>query len=163
MICSTLLALTLGLSAASLVGCELKSGDPDATDTATTVEDTGTTAPVENDSDGDSILDIHEGIADSDNDGDPDYLDTDSDGDGIPDAIEAGDSDPATFPSDTDEDGTPDYLDDDSDENGIPDDVESGGDGSNPTDTDGDGDPVFRVFDNAGDYILDGYEMLFPS
>ncbi len=155
----TLLTGLLPSLLVALLGCEIKSGDGPAADTGGDAEDTGT-EEVPQDSDGDTILDIHEGIEDSDGDGVSDWLDTDSDGDGISDADEAGDDDPATYPVDTDEDGVPDYLDDDSDGNGIADSVEAG-DPNNPTDTDGDGDADFRDDDNDGDGILDVWEMDF--
>src|SRR5688500_6690189 len=51
------------------------------------------------DTDGDSILDAHEGTLDADGDGEPNFRDLDSDGDGLEDAIEAGDGETATPPS----------------------------------------------------------------
>lgn len=62
------------------------------------------------DRDGDGIEDVHEGLEDSDGDGQRDFCDEDDDNDGIPTATE-GDVD-------TDEDGTPNYLDQDSDDDG---------------------------------------------
>jgi len=76
------------------------------------------------DTDGDGISDVHEGIeqaVDSDGDQVPNYLDLDSDGDCIPDSAEAGDDDLLTFPIDTDMDNFPDYIDLDSDADGVPD------------------------------------------
>lgn len=61
------------------------------------------------DTDGDTIPDVVEGIGDADGDTIPNYLDWDSDGDGIPDQLEAGPN--PNMPQDTDGDGTPDYLD----------------------------------------------------
>ena len=61
------------------------------------------------DTDGDTIPDVVEGVGDADGDTIPNYLDWDSDADGIPDQLEAG-PDPNN-PQDTDGDGTPDYLD----------------------------------------------------
>lgn len=153
---SALIALLLSASA-----CVIKQGESPDADTAVETEDTDVV--IENDSDGDNILDIHEGIGDSDGDGTPDYLDDDSDGDGIPDAIEGGDSDPETFPTDSDVDGVSDFLDDDSDDNGISDAEEAGPDPTNPSDADADGDPDYRDDDNDGDNILDVWEMDFDA
>ncbi len=111
------------------------------------------------DSDEDTIIDVHEGPDDSDADGVPDYLDTDSDGDTIPDSLEAGDTDPLTFPWDSDEDGTADFQDRDSDDNGILDAEEVGMDPLNPLDLDQDGIADFRDPDNDGDGLLDRLEI----
>ncbi|MCK6519727.1 hypothetical protein L6R46_32290, partial [Myxococcota bacterium] len=73
------------------------------------------------DTDGDLIIDAHEGLIDNDGDGAPNYEDPDSDGDDIPDQIEAGDEDVATPPRDTDNDNVPDFLDTDSDNDFVPD------------------------------------------
>lgn len=96
------------------------------------------------DTDQDSIPDVVEGSGDSDNDGQPDYLDTDSDNDGIPDSAEGG--------GDVDGDGLPNYLDTDSDGDSIPDAIEGTGD------TDGDGIPNFLDTDSDGDGIPDAAE-----
>ncbi len=116
------------------------------------------------DSDGDTILDFHEALRDSDagnpdpaaQDGVPDFRDLDSDGDGIPDDVEAGDADPATAPADTDGDGAPDYRDLDSDADGLADAVEDpDGNGnvdpgeSNPYDEDSDGDGFTDLVETA--------------
>src|SRR5438094_769809 len=53
------------------------------------------------DSDGDTILDKHEGTVDTDGDLIPNYRDLDSDGDCVPDSAEAGDADPMTPPVDS--------------------------------------------------------------
>ncbi len=111
------------------------------------------------DSDGDTIIDVHEGPADTDGDGTPDYLDTDSDDDGIPDSVEAGDTDPLSFPWDADEDGTPDFQDRDSDNNGVPDSEEVGMDPMAPLDLDLDGVADFRDPDNDGDGLADALEI----
>ena len=126
---------------------------------------------------------------DTDGDGTPDYLDDDSDGDGVLDADEAytmGDTN--NPPADSDEDGTPDFRDLDSDDNGIDDAdeavgdpdmdgvlnssdvdddgdllddiIEIGGDPTNPVDTDGDGSPDFMDFDSDDDTISDLHESL---
>ncbi len=115
--------------------------------------------PAYRDSDGDGIVDVHEGPADTDGDGMPDYLDTDSDDDTIPDALEAGDDDPLTFPWDADDDGVPDFQDRDSDNNGIPDEEEVGLDPLAPLDLDGDGIADFRDPDNDGDGLADSLEI----
>lgn len=81
------------------------------------VEEEEAVSPV--DTDGDTISDAHEGTADPDNDGDPNYRDLDSDNDTIPDSVEAGDNDLETEPRDTDDDGDPDFLDRDSDNDGL--------------------------------------------
>lgn len=140
------------------------------------------------DEDGDTIIDLHEDRIDeldSDGDGIADYLDLDSDNDDVQDALEAGDTDPATFPIDTDVDGVPDYLDLDADGNCVPDgdeggedldddqhpaasDLDDDGDGIDDVyeigasceapDTDGDGTPDFQDLDSDGDGIGDVYE-----
>ncbi|MEM7161020.1 MAG: Ig-like domain-containing protein [Bacteroidota bacterium] len=97
---------------------------------------------------------------DTDQDGNPDYLDLDSDNDGLPDIIEAGGTDmnadgqvdgfedmngdgwddngSIPFPEDTDGDGVPDHQDLDSDNDGINDIIEiNGGDTSVDSDNDG--------------------------
>lgn len=71
----------------------------------------------EADADGDGIPNGVEGLADSDEDGTPNYEDTDSDGDGVEDAVEAGPT--PSQPVDSDGDGAADYVDTDSDDNGI--------------------------------------------
>lgn len=111
------------------------------------------------DTDEDGILDVHEGGRDTDEDGVRDYLDLDSDNDSIPDAVEAGDADPLTFPLDSDGDGRSDALDLDSDANGIPDQLEAGLDPSKPSDLDQDAVPDFRDQDNDGDGIADWLEV----
>lgn len=114
----------------------------------------------EDDSDGDGILNVHEDFLDEINtDGDEwaDWLDLDSDGDLLPDALEAGDSDPATPPVDTDGDGTPDFRDLDSDGDGIPDAPALAPDGT-PLDSDGDGTPDSLDDDDDGDGIPDTIE-----
>ncbi len=130
----------------------------------------GSTIPVlpdggpDADSDGDTILDAHEGAdlgLDTDGDGIPDYLDLDSDGDGLSDAFEAGDDMLSTPPVDTDGDGIPDVRDLDSDGNGIPDEREG------EADHDGDGTPDARDLDDDGDRVTDVLELMgrtdFPS
>lgn len=92
------------------------------------------------DSDGDGIADLVEGMGDADGDGSPSYLDTDSDGDGLPDSVEAQSDNPCA-PRDSDGDGIPDFLDLDSDNDGLPDDREREL-GTDPTNTDSDGDGV---------------------
>ncbi len=118
------------------------------------------------DSDGDGIVDLHEGYVDPvdaeegethvDTDGDetPDYLDEDSDGDGVADQREAGDDDPLTLPWDTDGDGEKDFRDLDADGNCIPDADEPRGD-----DLDGDGLLAFSDLDDDGDGISDVHEI----
>jgi hypothetical protein len=97
------------------------------------------------DADGDGFSDSAEGLADTDGDGLPDYLDSDSDGDGIPDNLEGF--------VDTDADGAPNFRDPDSDGDSLPDSWEFAY-GLNPTnaadvnlDSDGDG------FSNRTEYI----------
>lgn len=102
--------------------------------------------PLDEDTDGDSISDLHEGRAasmqDTDADGTPDYLDGDSDRDGITDSEEAGDADVLTPPRDSDGDLIPDFRDTDSDADGLADHLEREA-GTDPTrgDSDGDGAP----------------------
>ena len=122
--------------------------------------------PGTNDSDGDTIADLHEmadlqNSVDTDGDGKIDALDRDSDGDGEQDVAEAGDSDLATLPVDTDGDGTPDFRDLDSDEDGF----EDGSDNclliANPLQGDADGDGIGnRCEDDAdGDGLADEIEL----
>lgn len=133
-----------------LAGCTEKGGEPLPGD-----EDGGTSAAEAwVDTDGDGILDIHEGQEDADGDGQPNHLDLDSDGDGVPDRLEAGDEDLETLPFDSDNDGKPDFLDLDSDDNCVPDQVE-GPAGEVLLDTDGDGIPDLRDEDDDGDGLLD--------
>ncbi len=142
---SLLWSLVTGLG---LLGCRPSEADTD----------TGVTAV--QDSDGDTILDLHERLAgkeDPDGDGLPNWLDTDSDGDGLGDALEAGDTDSATFPIDSDGDEIPDFLDLDSDDNLVADAEEHGLAGElRDTDGDGVGDPWDP--DNDGDGLLDVIE-----
>lgn len=56
---------------------------------------------------------------DSDQDGQPDYMEIDSDNDGLTDTLEAGQN--SGFPLDSDRDGLPDYRDSDSDNDGLAD------------------------------------------
>lgn len=103
------------------------------------------------DTDGDTITDSQEDSSralDTDNDGTADYLDDDSDNDGIPDAVEAGDTNPITPPFDTDGDGTPDFRDPDSDDDGLGDFEESMGP-TDPTKADTDGDGVTDLVEVA--------------
>jgi len=123
----------------------------------------GTDAPVtQDDADGDGIIDVHEGSGDTDRDLIPNVRDLDSDDDGIPDAVEAGDTDPLTLPVDSDVDGVPDFLDLDSDDNGIIDARETAserdpdGDGlPNRVDDDDDGDSLPDVLELNGDRVQD--------
>ncbi len=144
------------LLALLLVGCD--GGDAGKDD-----GDTGSDSVVGevsvDDADGDTIIDIHEGEADSDGDGTANYMDEDSDGDTIKDFIEAGDNDPLTLPIDSDGDGIDDYLDSDSDNNCISDADEKRPTGDGPVDTDGDGIRDYADVDNDGDGILDVDEI----
>ncbi len=125
---------------------------PDAQEGVVDSDGDGTPDYLDVDSDGDTILDEHELFADSDRDGTPNRLDLDSDGDGRPDAAEAGDADPETYPVDFDSDGQPDYIDRDSDGDGLTDGTELGcGAGSSDAldaDTDDDG------FDDLAEYLV---------
>ena len=157
------LSLLVGIA---LVGCTAETpptGD-DPTDT-----DTDDIAQIQDDYDGDKVLNVHEAglnqgpgaweSADFDVDGTPNFQDLDSDGDSIPDRVESGDDDIFTLPIDSDGDGFPDFLDLDSDNNCIPDTVEAGPDSGFAVDTDGDGIPDFADLDNDGDDIDDVYEL----
>jgi hypothetical protein len=117
------------------------------------------------DSDGDTIVDLHEGYVDpvdaedgetstdSDADGTVDYLDDDSDGDTVLDIDEAGDADPLTLPWDTDGDGEKDFRDLDADGNCV-------NDADEPkADLDGDGIKAFSDLDDDGDGIEDLWEI----
>jgi large repetitive protein len=120
------------------------------------VPDTGGTACLAYDSDGDGLTNAQE-----------DALGTgrnvaDTDGDGAPDGVEVGD--PA-HPTDTDGDGIPDVFEpgasattSDTDHDGIADGVELGGDPLHPVDTDADGTPDYRDRDSDGDGIPDAIE-----
>lgn len=98
---------------------------------------------------------------DTDEDGDPDYMDTDSDDDGISDSREC-----PTLPCrDTDENGVPNYRDIDSDGDGIEDKVECFSDPCQDyeedgtpdyIDTDSDNDSVPDVYETAKDTDKDG-------
>lgn len=138
------------------------TGDKDSSDDDSaepdTAADTGTDVGYE-DADGDTILDIHEGSADTDGDGIINKEDEDSDGDTIKDRIEAGDGDPLTLPIDSDDDGVEDYLDLDSDNNCLSDADEKIPTGVGPSDTDGDGTYDYADHDNDGDGILDIHEL----
>ncbi|MEL7020635.1 MAG: hypothetical protein AAGK47_03430, partial [Bacteroidota bacterium] len=110
------------------------------------------------DADGDGLDDafdpdqggIRATLPDTDEDGQPDFLDTDTDGDGIADVVE-GASDPAnpTLPTglDTDGDGIDDAFDPD-----------NGGMLPAVPDTDGDGTADFRDPDSDNDGLTDGEE-----
>jgi hypothetical protein len=100
------------------------------------------------DSDGDTILDQHERAVDPDGDNLGAYIDLDADGDCIPDAMEAGDADPQTFPRDFDGDGRPDYIDLDSDNDGLPDGDEDAN--CNGTVDTGETSPIDEDSDNDG-------------
>jgi hypothetical protein len=102
------------------------------------------------DSDGDTILDAHEGDRDYDGDSIPSFRDLDSDGDGTDDAVEAGDADLMTPPfqcaneinpldGTVMNDGFPDAFDLDSDNDGATDRDERTR-GSNLCDVDSDDD-----------------------
>jgi len=121
-------------------------------------DDSATTLPEYDDADGDGIIDQHDGTDDPDQDGEENENDLDSDGDGVTDRIEAGDTDPLTFPIDTDGDGSADFVDVDSDDNCVNDAIERPT-GGEIADTDGDGDPDFRDTDNDGDNIIDATEI----
>ncbi len=133
------------------LGPDSGTNDAQVADSGDSGVDVGVIIP---DEDGDGISDDDEGngLVDTDGDGTPDTQDTDSDNDGIPDAIEAGDTDPATPPVDTDLDGTPDFRDDDSDGDNISDLHEGAGD------PDLDRLPNFRDPDSDGDGIPDEVE-----
>lgn len=137
----------------------LIAGCPVASDKAA---DTADTAPVDfiveqNDADGDTILDVHEGSEDADGDGDANMDDLDSDGDGLKDKPEAGDSALETMPVDSDGDGVADFLDVDSDNNCVTDGDESGGNAG--VDSDGDGLDDYADPDNDADGISDLEEI----
>jgi len=96
---------------------------------------------IDEDIDGDGILNTTEGTGDPDGDGIPNQEDTDSDGDGIPDSVEGT--------ANNDGDDIPNYLDLDSDDDGIPDSVEGN------VDTDGDGVPNYLDLDSDDDTLTD--------
>ena len=135
------------------------SACPNTQDTSeeTDIEDTGPT--VQDDDDGDLILNAHEGSEDVDDDGIPNLEDLDSDGDSVKDRIESGDKDLFTLPVDSDGDGNPDFTDLDSDNNCIEDREEAQKTGGGAVDTDGDGVRDIADPDNDGDGIKDIYEL----
>ncbi len=145
----------LSLVMLALLAC----GPEGASKLADSGESDGGAAPGPLDSDGDGILDIHEGTEDPDGDGLGNHLDTDSDGDGVQDELEAGDTLLETPPVDSDKDGVPDFLDLDSDDNCVPDNVE-GPAGGALLDTDLDGVPDLRDPDDDGDGLSDRDEGL---
>ena len=107
------------------------------------------------DSDGDFVPDVLEPVnQDNDGDGIVDSTDNDSDNDGITDQIEKGG--PTAPFRDTDADGTPDYRDRDSDNDRIPDALERGG--TTAVDSDNDGTPDYRDRDSDNDGIPDALE-----
>jgi len=110
--------------------------------------------PPPEDSDGDTVLDVHEGQDDPDQDGVPNHKDDDSDGDGVPDVAEAGDDLLETLPIDTDLDRSPDFLDLDSDDDCMLDQEEAG-----QVDFDGDGAPDGWDVDDDQDGMADHVEM----
>ena len=102
------------------------SGDTGGGNDAGTRDDTSA-PPISNecvakpdDSDGDGIADLAEGMSDADEDGTPNHLDDDSDGDGVPDSEESGGLGPCQL-VDTDGDGKWDIFDTDSDNDGLTD------------------------------------------
>lgn len=105
------------------------------------------------DADGDTITNCIEAkdgaLTNSDDDADPDYIDTDSDNDGIPDSVEGV--------GDIDEDGISNFRDTDSDGDGYLDSEESPDLPSR--DTDGDGLPDYVDFDSDNDGLLDKDEL----
>lgn len=109
----------------------------------------------DDDDDDDTILDVHEPGTDAG--GVPHRTNLDSDGDGVPDAIEAGDTDPMTVPVDTDGDSIPDFLDLDSDDDGVLDEVDVCRILKDPQQIDSDGDGVGDACtnDDDGDGVLD--------
>lgn len=117
------------------------------------------TCDFDEDSDNDTISDLHEGFGavDTDGDGIPDSTDNDSDGDGILDIEEAGDNNVCTPPKDTDHDLIPDFRDIDDDGDGINTNVEG------KEDNDGDGIPNYLDIDSDGDTILDLEEGAIDS
>jgi hypothetical protein len=102
------------------------------------------------DTDGDLILNLREGIVDTDSDGTPDYRDTDDDGDGISTRTEALDG--QNYSHDVDFDEIVNWLDTDADGDGVADSAE----GTN--DSDGDGMPDYLDNDLDNDGLPDSYE-----
>jgi hypothetical protein len=142
----------LSLVLLAALGC----GEDVKTDTVD--DDTTPDAPVD-DTDGDTIMDPHEGTDDLDGDGWPNFRDLDSDGDGIDDRFEAGDADLYTLPYDSDADGVADFFDDDSDGNCVADPGEHNPVDGIPGDQDADGVYDFADMDNDGDGIPDAVEI----
>jgi cysteine-rich repeat protein len=113
------------------------------------------------DADGDGLPDIvecpapgdltnPESCPDTDDDGNPDFMDPDDDGDGVLTMDELG---PGMSPQDSDDDGTSDHLDGDDDGDGVLTRDELGPDASDPQNTDGDDTPDYLDPDDDGDTI----------
>jgi hypothetical protein len=102
---------------------------------------------------------------DTNGDGTIDALDDDSDGDGLLDIDEAGDTDLATPALDTDGDGLPNYRDLDSDGDGVLDGVDNCVTNANATqsDLDGDGDGDACDDDADGDGLLNAVEAAIAT
>ncbi len=141
------LAVVVGLPA-----CHQKAsdGDPNA-------DKLGNYGPVEDDTDGDGILDAVEGSDDFDGDGIPNDHDLDSDNDCIPDKVERGNVPADAAPVNSDYDSMPDFLDLDSDNNDLLDHDEAR-DCMAPYDQDGDTVGDYADLDDDGDNILDTEE-----
>lgn len=126
--------------------------DADADGIADALEEECLEDGTADDQDGDGLLDIDEGLDDTDGDGAPDFCDPDDDDDGLPTSEESAE--------DSDGDGIPDNHDTDSDDDGLPDGVEGTGDDDcdgipnyqDPDDVDGDcADPDGDGLDNAAE------------
>ncbi|MHA8099958.1 gliding motility-associated C-terminal domain-containing protein [Aquirufa aurantiipilula] len=109
------------------------------------------------DSDNDILPDRVELGADFDGDGMANFRDLDSDNDGILDQMEVGSD--VYHPRDSDRDGLADFEDADSDNDGLLDIIEVGKDSNHPADFDLDGVPDYIDVDADGDGILDVNEV----
>lgn len=123
------LPVVLVLPIASLLAagcyCSHAPEEPDATSELPDSGEAPLCERMNQDSDGDGILDLYEGEGDTDGDGIPDRLDLDSDNDGVSDREERGHDNPLCIrPRACDGDSRPDYIDLDSDDDGLPDVVE---------------------------------------
>jgi hypothetical protein len=141
--------------------CDTDSDDDQATDLQEVLAETD---PLQEDSDGDGLLDGPEFggpvPVDTDGDGDIDPLDPDDDDDTVPTLYEIG-----LISLDWDSDGIPNHMDSDDEDDTLPtrlEDPDGDGDPRND-DTDGDTTPNWLDEDDDGDGVLTSQEILVSS